>query len=296
MSFDIEKMNKLPPGARFLDINDFWYFPNRWVVKFLYPLSITPTHITIISLIAGLVSVGFYTIDTSAGLMWGALFLYLKIFLDNVDGNLARVRGETSRLGRFLDSLTDFMVSFLVYLVLTLRLVNETNNSLYWCLGGLAFLSCLIQCSYFVYYLVKYTAISGTYLCNRMDENITEEENEAYDRGDLSMLVYFLHRTHILLYGWQDKTIECFDRLSKRLGPQKNLQKLSEKDWYGDKIFLTLISPLCLCTNNMLLVFFSLADKIELGLWFVVMVGNSCLLILQVWKIVKARNNLDSGR
>ena len=294
MSFDIEKMNKLPPGARFLDINDFWYFPNRWVVKFLYPLPITPTHITIISLIAGLVSVRFYMIDTSAGLMWGALFLYLKIFLDNVDGNLARVRGETSRLGRFLDSLTDFMVGFLVYLVLTLRLVDETNNSLYWCLGGLAFLSCLMQCSYFVYYLVKYTAISGTYLYNRVDEDITEEENEAYDRGDLSMLVYFLHRAHILLYGWQDKTIEWFDRLSKRLGSKKP-QKLSEKNWYGDKVFLTLISPLCLCTNNMLLVFFSLADEIELGLWFVVIVGNACLLILQIWKIVKAKKNLVFG-
>lgn len=294
MSFDIEKMSKLPPGARFLDINDFWYFPNRWVVKFLYPLPITPTHITIISLIAGLVSVRFYMIDTSAGLMWGALFLYLKIFLDNVDGNLARVRGETSRLGRFLDSLTDFMVSLLVYLVLTLRLVDETNNSLYWCLGGLAFLSCLMQCSYFVYYLVKYTAISGTYLYNRVDEDITEEENEAYDRGDLSMLVYFLHRAHILLYGWQDKTIEWFDRLSKRLGSKKP-QKLSEKNWYGDKVFLTLISPLCLCTNNMLLVFFSLADEIELGLWFVVIVGNACLLILQIWKIVKAKKNLVFG-
>tara|TARA_B110000881_G_scaffold30645_1_gene23085 strand:- start:55 stop:942 length:888 start_codon:yes stop_codon:yes gene_type:complete len=294
MSFDIEKMSKLPPGARFLDINDFWYFPNRWVVKFLYPLPITPTHITIISLIAGLVSVRFYMIDTSAGLMWGALFLYLKIFLDNVDGNLARVRGETSRLGRFLDSLTDFMVSFLVYLVLTLRLVDETNNSLYWYLGGLAFLSCLMQCSYFVYYLVKYTAISGTYLYNRVDEDITEEENEAYDRGDLSMLVYFLHRAHILLYGWQDKTIEWFDRLSKRLGSKKP-QKLSEKNWYGDKVFLTLISPLCLCTNNMLLVFFSLADEIELGLWFVVIVGNACLLILQIWKIVKAKKNLVFG-
>tara|TARA_B110000263_G_scaffold243897_1_gene251216 strand:- start:240 stop:1127 length:888 start_codon:yes stop_codon:yes gene_type:complete len=294
MSFDIEKMSKLPPGARFLDINDFWYFPNRWVVKFLYPLPVTPTHITIISLIAGLVSVRFYMIDTSAGLMWGALFLYLKIFLDNVDGNLARVRGETSRLGRFLDSLTDFMVSFLVYLVLTLRLVDETNNSLYWYLGGLAFLSCLMQCSYFVYYLVKYTAISGTYLYNRVDEDITEEENEAYDRGDLSMLVYFLHRAHILLYGWQDKTIEWFDRLSKRLGSKKP-QKLSEKNWYGDKVFLTLISPLCLCTNNMLLVFFSLADEIELGLWFVVIVGNACLLILQVWKITKAKKNLVFG-
>jgi len=116
MSFDIERMNKLPPEARFLDINDFWCFPNRWVVKSLYPLSITPTQITILSLVAGLVSVCCYMIDSSVGLMWGALFLYLKIFLDNVDGNLARVKGEVSRLGRFLDSLIDFIVSFLRFL------------------------------------------------------------------------------------------------------------------------------------------------------------------------------------
>ena len=80
MSFDIEKMNKLPPEARFLDINDFWYFPNRWVVKLLYPLPVTPTQITITSLIAGLVSVGCYIIDSSAGLMWGALFLYCLLY------------------------------------------------------------------------------------------------------------------------------------------------------------------------------------------------------------------------
>ena len=292
MSFDVEKMNKLPPEARFLDINDFWYFPNRWVVKFLYPLPVSPTQITITSLIAGLFSVGCYIIDSNAGLMWGALFLYLKIFLDNIDGNLARVRGESSRLGRFLDSLTDFLVSFLVYLVLTLRLVGETNNSFYWYIGGLAFLSCLMHCSYFVFYLVKYTSVFGTYLCNRVDENITEKDNEAYEAGELSVLVYFLHRAHVFLYGWQDKTIEWFDCLSKKLGSIRNSQEVSKKNWYGDKVFLTLISPLCLCTNNMLLVFFSLLDEIESGFWFVIIVGNVYLLILQVLKIIKARNNL----
>jgi len=291
MSFDIERMHKLPPEARFVDVNDFWCFPNRWVVKFLYPLSITPTQITILSLIAGLISAYFYMIDSSTGLMWGALFLYLKIFLDNVDGNLARVKGEVSRLGRFLDSLVDFIVSFLVYLVLTLRLVSDTNDSLCWFLGGLAFLSCLIHCSYFVFYLVQYTSISGTYLCNRADESITEEDSTAYDRRDLSMLVYWLQRSHILLYGWQDKAIEWFDRLSKKLGSKSKSQGLSGNSWYGDKVFLTLISPLCLCTNIILLVLFSLADEIELGFWFVVVVGNFYLLLLQILKIIKTRKN-----
>ena len=293
MPFDIEKMNKLPLEARFFDVNDFWYFPNRWVVRFLYPLPVTPTQITITSLIAGFVSVGCYVIDSDAGLMLGASFLYLKIFLDNVDGNLARARGEVSRLGRFLDSLTDFMVSFLVYLVLTLRLVSETSNPLYWFLGGLSFLSCLIHCSYFVFYLVQYTSISGTYLSNRADEKITEEDNTVYDRGELSILVYFLQRSHVFLYGWQDKTIEYFDRISKKVRFGRQLQSFSEVDWYADKMFLTLISPLCLCTNNILIVLFSLFGKIELGFLFIVIIGNLYLIGLQSWKTFKPQKKFS---
>ena len=289
MSFDIERMHKLPPEARFFDVNNLWYFPNRWVIRLLYPLSISPTQITIVSLFAGLVSVGCYTIDSDAGLTWGALFLYLKIFLDNVDGNLARVRGETSRLGRFLDSLTDFIVNFLVYLVLASRLVNEAGDSWYWYLGGFALLSCFLHCSYFVFYLVHYTSIAGTYLCNRLDESISEEDSEAYKKGELSMLVYFLQRCHIFLYGWQDRSIEYFDHISKRLAFGRNCGKTFDSDWYADKTFLTLISPLCICTNNVAVVLFSLIDQIELGFLFIVVVGNAYLLWLLAKKIFKAR-------
>lgn len=287
MSFDIERMNKLPPEARFFDVNELWYYPNRWVVKFLYPLPVSPTQITVASLIAGLISVGCYMINSNTGLMCGALFLYLKIFLDNVDGNLARVRGEASRFGRFLDSLTDFIISFLVYLVLTLRLANETGNQLYWFLGALGLLSCMLHCSYFVFYLVQYTSIAETYLCNRADETFCKEDNDAYDRGELSKLVYLLQCCHIFLYGWQDKLIDHADRMSRRLKFRPKMQKFSKIDWYGDKRFLTLISPLCLCTNNILLVIFSLIDEIKLGFLFIILIGNFYLVGLQSWKIFK---------
>ena len=290
MSFDIERMNKLPPEARFFDVNDLWYFPNRWVIRFLYPSPITPIQITLVSLLAGLVSAGCYTIDSNAGLIWGALFLYLKIFLDNVDGNLARIRGEVSRLGRFLDSLTDFTISVLVYLVLTSRLVNETGDSWYWLLGGFALLSCLLHCSYFVFYLVRYTSIFGTYFCNRVDEDISKEDIEAYEKGKLSTQIYFLQRCHVFLYGWQDKSVEYFDRISKRLAFGRNYDKSLDVDWYMDKTFLTLASPLCLCTNNMAIVLFSLIDQIVLGFLVIIVVGNVYLLGLQGRKVLKTLN------
>ena len=278
--------------ARFFDVNDLWYFPNRWVIRFLYPLPVTPTQITIAALLFGFVSALCYMDESNAGLMWGAIFLYGKIFLDNVDGNLARVRGAVSRLGRFLDSLTDFIVSFLVYLALTLRMVHEAGGSWYWFLGGFALLSCLLHCSYFVFYLVRYTSVFRTYPCNRVDGSISEEDNSAYEKGELPTLVYFLQRFHVLLYGWQDRSIEYFDHISKRLAFGRNHEKSLDRDWYADKTFLTLISPLCLCTNNMAVVLFSLIDQMKLGFLFIVVAGNAYLLGLQVRKILKTRRSL----
>ena len=95
MSFDIEKMNKLPVEARFFDVNEIWYFMNRWVVRLLYPTSVTPNQVTVLSLVFGLASAGFYVSGIPDALVWGAVFLYGKVFFDNVDGNLARVRGTT---------------------------------------------------------------------------------------------------------------------------------------------------------------------------------------------------------
>ena len=115
MSFDIEKMNKLPPEARFFDVNSIWYFFNGWVVRLLYRTPIKPNHITFLSLFIGLFSAGFYASGRSDALLWGAVFLYGKVFLDNVDGNLARVRGTSSRWGRFLDSIVDFFITCYIF-------------------------------------------------------------------------------------------------------------------------------------------------------------------------------------
>ena len=116
MAFDIEKMNKLPREARFFDVNGLWYFYNGWMVRILYSTPITPNQITVLSFFVGLFSMGFYVSGRSDSLVWGAIFLYGKVLLDNIDGNLARVRGTSSRLGRFLDSLTDFLVTVMIYI------------------------------------------------------------------------------------------------------------------------------------------------------------------------------------
>jgi phosphatidylglycerophosphate synthase len=285
MDFDIEKMNKLPAGERFFDVNEIWYFMNRWVVCLLYPTSVTPNQITVLSLVFGLVSAGFYVSGITDSLIWGAIFLYGKVFLDNVDGNLARVRGTTSRFGRFLDSLADFLVTVLVYIAVTIYLVRSTGIQEYWILGQLGLLTCFMQSTFFVFYLVNYTTRAGSYEKNRVDESVTEEDKRQVEEGQANHWDLRLQTLFVWGYGWQDKSIEQLDAMSRKLARVPDTEE-DLQNWYSDKKFLAWVSPLCLCTNNVMLVFFSLLDQLELFMILLVSLMNVYGLGLLAWKIL----------
>ena len=281
MAFDIEKMNKLPREARFFDVNGLWYFYNGWMVRMLYPTPITPNQITVLSFFVGLLSMGFYVSGRSDSLVWGALFLYGKVLLDNIDGNLARVRGTSSRLGRFLDSLTDFLVTVMIYIGISFYLVRTTEDNGFWFLGLFGLLTCFMQSTFFVFYLVSYTSRVGSYDKNRVDESITEEDQSAAEENGWSLR---LQNFFAWGYGWQDRLIERLDFLSRKLARVSEKEKTS---WYGDRCFLTAISPLCLCTNNVMLVVFSLLGQVELFLILLISVMNLYGVGLLIWKIQK---------
>ena len=281
MAFDIEKMNKLPREARFFDVNGLWYFYNGSVVRMLYSTPITPNQITVLSFFVGLLSVGFYVSGRSDSLLWGAIFLYGKVLLDNIDGNLARIRGTSSRLGRFLDSLTDFLVTVMVYIGISFYLVQTTGDNGFWFLGLFGLLACFIQSTFFVFYLVSYTSRVGSYDKNRVDESITEEDLASAEQNQWNLR---LQKIFTWSYGWQDRLIERLDFVSRKLA---GVSEKEETAWYGDRCFLTAISPLCLCTNNVMLVIFSLVGQVELFLILLISLMNFYGIGLLIWKIQK---------
>ena len=203
----------------------------------------------------------------------GALFLYGKVFLDNVDGNLARVRGTSSRFGRFFDSLTDFAITVLVYIGVSFYLVQKTGDAKFWFLGLFGLLVCFLQSTFFVFYLVSYTSRVGSYDKNRVDESITEEDHMAAEGDESLKWDLRLQTLFVWVYGWQDRLIEKLDFMSRKLaGVTETDEALHE--WYSDRFFLTAISPLCLCTNNAILAIFSILGQVELFLILLITVIN----------------------
>jgi len=223
-------------------------------------------------------------------LLWGAIFLYGKVFFDNVDGNLARVRGTSSRFGRFLDSLVDFFSTVLVYLGISFYLVKTRGDTTFWFLGIFGLLICYLQSTFFVFYLVNYTSRVGSYEKNRVDENITEEDLIAA-KADKSMnWTLQLQKLFVLVYGWQDRLIERLDSASRKLA---GVSKMEETSWYTDRFFLAAISPLCLCTNNVMLAIFSIFGQVELFLILLISLMNFYGFVLLFWKVIQWKSKVS---
>jgi phosphatidylglycerophosphate synthase len=92
------------------------------LARALQPTRVTPDQVTIVSLVVGLAA-GHLMVYASAALNGAgiALFLVSDVF-DSADGQLARVRGSSTRFGRILDGVADNLRFVNLYLHLLVRL------------------------------------------------------------------------------------------------------------------------------------------------------------------------------
>jgi archaetidylinositol phosphate synthase len=85
------------------------------LVLALYRTPVRPTAVLLCNTVAGLAAAGALA---RGDLVPAALLLQVKTILDNADGQLARVRGEESETGRYLDTELDLLVNAAVFLAL----------------------------------------------------------------------------------------------------------------------------------------------------------------------------------
>ena len=80
------------------------------LVKLLKRLNVDPIHLTVISTIFGLFSVFFLYLDH----LLFIVFILLSIFFDKLDGTLARFTNKSTEYGRWMDYLSDSMITLLL--------------------------------------------------------------------------------------------------------------------------------------------------------------------------------------
>ena len=192
-------MSKLPIAHRFVDISDYGRTPARWIAGSLKNTKVTPIHITLLFGLVGLAAAFF--ILTHQFVLAGVC-LILKSILDAADGELARIKNTPSYTGRYLDSIFDILLNFLILGCVW----YITHDSIL--LALLAFIGVQLQGTLFNYYYVI--------LRNEFDGDSTSRINEKNAPsalpGEKQTHVNTLYFLFNLLYRGFDNAIYYADR------------------------------------------------------------------------------------
>lgn len=77
-----------------------WPLPCGWATRAAVRLGLHPNHVTLLGLVLAVAVIGLFAYGHYG---WGLLLGWIMTFLDTVDGKLARVTSQSSRLGDALD-------------------------------------------------------------------------------------------------------------------------------------------------------------------------------------------------
>ena len=287
-TFSIEQSaEKFNPAKDFYDVSAIWgKRPALIIVKWIYSSPITPPQVTILAFFLGIWAAYLLSMQEYFYLFTSAILIQVKNILDTVDGHLARARNTPSRIGRFLDSITDFIINLALFIAIGLHLNNSYPVAEIWVLSATAFLSSSLQCSYYVFYTVSYTHEVNRQTASRVDESIKEEDYAVYSDPFQQKLLISLQKLFLLFYSWQDGIMIKIDTWSLKFFEN------SPSNWYLNKRLLTMTSWLGLGMQLFFISLFALLNLLYFYLWFVIVAGNLYWLFLiyyrrkgNLWKI-----------
>ena len=137
------------------EILDLYIFrPVSYIlVKLVYNTSITPNILSVIALIFGIAAGALYATGNISYAYIGAVCYFMCNTFDCADGQLARLKGNGTKLGRAVDGFVDYIASIVIYVALMFWLGFTHGNWGYAVIISLlAGISTALQSFYFDYY------------------------------------------------------------------------------------------------------------------------------------------------
>lgn len=122
------------------------------IARLLRNTGITPNQITILSIFVGVAAGIMFYYPVLSYTLIGILLLVCANILDCVDGQLARLTGIKSEIGRILDGLAGDFWFVTIYVALAWRLMNEYGTPWFFLLAVMSGLSHLVQANITDYY------------------------------------------------------------------------------------------------------------------------------------------------
>ncbi len=245
------------------------------LVKLIYNTNITPNQISIVALMFGLLTGILYGQGTHFYFILGAASFFICNTLDCMDGQLARLKKNGTKIGRVIDGFIDYITSISVFLGLGVAMTTITGDATYsWILTIIAGISKAIQNMFFDNYRNLYLEhVYGK--ASGLDEEIKEYTEEKERLKNFSG--HHIEKMLISLY-------LAYSKLQKNSTKHTELNVTPEEYKSQNKFLLRLWSWIGSTTHMVGLIFFSIINRIDLYLIFVVTWGNLIFVILWLWQ------------
>lgn len=192
------------------------------IAKLLKKTSITPNMITVLSIFVG-VGAGFlFYYDNLLYNIGGILLLVCANILDCVDGQLARLTGIKSKIGRILDGFAGDLWFASIYIGFALRLANEYGTYWFFALAVLSGMSHLFQANITDYYKTLHL-----YFISK--EKGAEFQTPEQIKKQHAQMKFGISRMFYFLYEW-------YTTLQVKSTPKLQQMLTQLHDKYGDDI------------------------------------------------------------
>lgn len=184
------------------------------IAKALRNTGVTPNMITVISIFVGAAAgFFFYKTDIVYNII-GILFLIMANILDCVDGQLARLTGIKSKIGRILDGFAGDIWFASIYIGFALRLSEQTGCYWFFALAVMSGMSHLFQANITDYYKTLHLYFISK---DKGAEFQSIEQIEAQHKQlkyGVAKFFYFLYRWYSLL---QVKVTPTLQKMLKQM-------------------------------------------------------------------------------
>lgn len=240
------------------------------VAKALLPTRVTPNQVTLASIATGLLS-AWLSASPRRGVrvLGGALGVAYGV-LDCADGQLARARGTSSRVGRILDGASDYIVGCATGLAIGKELARKHPQGAW--LAALGVGSVVLQGTLFDHCKNRFLSLTRNDYREGDDLRETEDDLERlratggprWERSLLTVYATFL-RAQSSIAGHRHET----DMPHANADQARELGRLARAwAWLGPS---THVAVLC---------GFTLADRVDLYVWLRLTLGNAAAMEL----------------
>lgn len=245
-------------------------------VRFVYKTPLTPNGVTFLSMLGGLASAYSFAQGTASGMAWGGIWYAIANVFDCSDGQLARLQGSGTPLGRLVDGVVDWFISVAIFAGLAIGLQRSTGDASVWFIVSISGIASAVHAFFFDLYQQQFISIV------RGQKNFVDQEvakvhlHLATSNGSAQRLYKRLVLSIYLRYLEAQRSSRSSELEGRQYPP--DLYRAMNKNVMR---FWTLLGP---TTNRSLLIVAGLLNNAAVFLWPVLTIGNILLVIALVWQ------------